>query len=67
VVKDILSPALGRSAEDLEQMLPFGSLDECVRKIRNFVDAGVKLIHFWPVLDYEDQICKFKNGMSAEL
>ena len=30
VVKDILSPALGRSAEDLEQMLPFGSLDECV-------------------------------------
>jgi alkanesulfonate monooxygenase SsuD/methylene tetrahydromethanopterin reductase-like flavin-dependent oxidoreductase (luciferase family) len=67
VVKDILSPALGRSAEDLEQVLPFGSLDECVRKIRNLVDAGVKRIHFWPVLDYEDQICKFKNGISAEL
>jgi alkanesulfonate monooxygenase SsuD/methylene tetrahydromethanopterin reductase-like flavin-dependent oxidoreductase (luciferase family) len=67
VVKDILSPALGRPAEDLEQMLPFGSLDECVRKIRNLVDAGVKRIHFWPVLDYEDQICKFKNGISAEL
>jgi alkanesulfonate monooxygenase SsuD/methylene tetrahydromethanopterin reductase-like flavin-dependent oxidoreductase (luciferase family) len=67
VVKDILSPALGRSAEDLEQMLPFGSLDECVRKIRNLVDAGVKRIHFWPVLDYEDQMCKFKNGISAVL
>jgi len=67
VVKDILSPALRRSAEDLEQMLLFGSLDECLRKIRNLVDAGVRRIHFWPVLDYEDQISIFKNGISADL
>jgi len=64
--KEILSPALGRSAEDLEQKLLFGSLDECLRKIRNLVDAGVKRIHFWPVLDYEEQICVFKNGISAK-
>jgi alkanesulfonate monooxygenase SsuD/methylene tetrahydromethanopterin reductase-like flavin-dependent oxidoreductase (luciferase family) len=67
VVKEILSPALRRPAEDLEQMLLFGSLDECLRKIRNLVDAGVKRIHFWPVLDYEDQICKFKSGIRADL
>jgi alkanesulfonate monooxygenase SsuD/methylene tetrahydromethanopterin reductase-like flavin-dependent oxidoreductase (luciferase family) len=67
VVKEILSPALRRPAEDLEQMLLFGSLDQCLRKIRNLVDAGVKRIHFWPVLDYEDQICKFKSGISANL
>jgi alkanesulfonate monooxygenase SsuD/methylene tetrahydromethanopterin reductase-like flavin-dependent oxidoreductase (luciferase family) len=67
VVKEILSPALRRPAEDLEQMLLFGSMDECLRKIRNFIDAGVKRIHFWPVLDYEDQICKFKNGISEYL
>ena len=67
VVKEIVSPALRRPAEDLEQMLLFGSLDECLRKIRNLVDAGVKRIHFWPVLDYEDQICKFKSGISANL
>jgi alkanesulfonate monooxygenase SsuD/methylene tetrahydromethanopterin reductase-like flavin-dependent oxidoreductase (luciferase family) len=67
VVKEILSPALRRPAEDLEQMLLFGSLDECLRKIRNLVDAGVKRIHFWPVLDYEDQICKFKSGICADL
>jgi alkanesulfonate monooxygenase SsuD/methylene tetrahydromethanopterin reductase-like flavin-dependent oxidoreductase (luciferase family) len=66
VVKEILSPALGRSAEELEQMLLFGSLDECVRKIRNLVDAGVNRIHFWPVLDYEHQISIFKNGVSAD-
>jgi hypothetical protein len=66
VVKEILSPALRRSAENLEQMLLFGSLDECLRKIRNLVDAGVKRIHFWPVLDYEDQISRFKNGITAD-
>ncbi len=68
IVKEILSPALRRPAEDLEHMLLFGSLDECLRKIRNFVDAGVKRIHFWPVQDYEDQISIFKNGIiSAHL
>jgi alkanesulfonate monooxygenase SsuD/methylene tetrahydromethanopterin reductase-like flavin-dependent oxidoreductase (luciferase family) len=66
VVREILSPALRRPAEDLEQMLLFGSLDECLRKIRNLVDAGVKRIHFWPVLDYKSQIFKLKNGISAD-
>ena len=66
LVKEILSPTLRRPAEELEQMLLFGSLDECLHKIRNFVDAGVKRIHFWPVLDYRDQICVFKNAISTE-
>ena len=66
VVKEILSPALRRPVEDLERMLLFGSMDECLRKIRNLVDAGVKRVHFWPVLDYKSQICKFKNGISAD-
>src|ERR687894_281172 len=66
VVKEILSPALRRPAEDLEQMLLFGSSDECLSKIKNLVNAGVQRIHFWPVLDYKSQICKFKNGISAD-
>jgi alkanesulfonate monooxygenase SsuD/methylene tetrahydromethanopterin reductase-like flavin-dependent oxidoreductase (luciferase family) len=67
VVREILAPALRRPAEDLEQMLLFGSLDKCLRKIRNFVDGGVNRIHFWPVLDYEDQIRIFKNGIAVDL
>ena len=67
VVREILAPALRRPAEELEQMLLFGSLDKCLRKIRNFVDAGVNRIHFWPVLNYEDQIRIFKNGISVDL
>jgi hypothetical protein len=47
-------------------MLLFGSLDECLWKIRNLADAGVKRIHFWPVLDYEDQISIFKKGISSD-
>ena len=61
VAKEILSPALRRPAEDLEQMLLFGSSDECLSKIKNLVNAGVQRIHFWPVVDYEDQIRIFKN------
>jgi alkanesulfonate monooxygenase SsuD/methylene tetrahydromethanopterin reductase-like flavin-dependent oxidoreductase (luciferase family) len=67
VVKEILSPALRRPAEDLEQMLLFGSLEECLRKIKDCVNAGVKRIHFWPILEYKDQIRIFKNGISANL
>jgi len=66
VVKEILAPALGRSAEELNQMLLFGSLDECLRKVRRLLDAGVKRIHFWPVLDYESQIGIFKEGIFAD-
>ena len=67
VVKEILAPALGRPAEDIEQMLLFGTLDECLRKVRNLVDAGVRRIHFWPVLDYQNQIRILRNGISANL
>ena len=67
VVKEILSPSLKRPAEDLEQTLLFGSSDECIRKIKNFVDAGVKRIHFWPVLNYENQIRIFKNEVCKDL
>lgn len=67
VVKEVLSPALKRPAEDLERMLLFGSSDECIRKIRDLVDAGVERIHFWPVLNYENQIRIFKDEVCADL
>jgi alkanesulfonate monooxygenase SsuD/methylene tetrahydromethanopterin reductase-like flavin-dependent oxidoreductase (luciferase family) len=67
VVKEILSPALRRPAEDLKQMLLFGSSDECLTKIKNLFDAGVKRIHFWPVVDYKNQIRIFKNEVCRDL
>jgi alkanesulfonate monooxygenase SsuD/methylene tetrahydromethanopterin reductase-like flavin-dependent oxidoreductase (luciferase family) len=56
MVKDVLSPALGRPADELESLLLFGSVDDCIRKIKAFVEAGVNSIHFWPVNNTIEQI-----------
>jgi alkanesulfonate monooxygenase SsuD/methylene tetrahydromethanopterin reductase-like flavin-dependent oxidoreductase (luciferase family) len=60
-VKDILSPALGRPPEQLENLLLFGSVEECVQKINALHEAGVKRIHFWPISDFEEQIKIFRK------
>ena len=61
MVKDVLSPALGRPTEELENSLLFGSTDHCIEKIRAFYEAGAKRIHFWPVSDYLEQIKTFRD------
>ncbi|MFZ0648342.1 MAG: LLM class flavin-dependent oxidoreductase [Nitrososphaeraceae archaeon] len=63
MAKDVLSPALGRSAEELENLLLFGSTDHCLKKIRTLSEAGVKRIHFWPVSNYLEQIEAFRNDI----
>jgi len=64
-VKDILSPALGRPVEQLEDSLLFGSIEECIQKINAFYEAGVKRIHFWPISDFEEQIEIFKKDIAC--
>jgi alkanesulfonate monooxygenase SsuD/methylene tetrahydromethanopterin reductase-like flavin-dependent oxidoreductase (luciferase family) len=61
MVKDMLSPALGRPAEQLENLLLFGSIEQCIQKIDALHEAGVKRIHFWPISDYEEQIEIFRK------
>lgn len=61
MVKDVLSPALGRPTEELKNSLLFGSTDHCIEKIRAFYEAGAKRIHFWPVSDYLEQIETFRD------
>jgi alkanesulfonate monooxygenase SsuD/methylene tetrahydromethanopterin reductase-like flavin-dependent oxidoreductase (luciferase family) len=56
MAKDILSPALGRPPEELENLLLFGSPEQSFQKIKALCEAGVKRIHFWPVSDYQEQI-----------
>jgi len=63
MVKDILSRALGSPAQQLENSLLFGSVEECIQKIIAFYDAGVKRIHFWPISDFEEQIGIFKKDI----
>ena len=54
--KDVLSPVLGRPVDELQDLLLFGSIDECTKKIKAFLEAGVNSIHFWPVNNYIEQI-----------
>src|ERR671931_653439 len=61
LVKNILSPALARPTEHLENLLLFGSVEECVQKINAFHEAGAERIHFWPVSDFEEQIEIFRK------
>jgi alkanesulfonate monooxygenase SsuD/methylene tetrahydromethanopterin reductase-like flavin-dependent oxidoreductase (luciferase family) len=56
MVREVLSPVLGRPADELESLLLFGSTGECIRKIKAFLEAGVNSIHFWPVNNYIEQI-----------
>jgi len=56
MISNVLSPALGRPADELKSLLLFGSIDECTKKIEAIRDAGVNSIHFWPVNDYIEQI-----------
>jgi len=65
MIKDILSPALGRPEQQLEESLLFGSVEECIQKINAFYEAGVKRIHFWPINDYEEQIEIFKKDIAS--
>jgi len=56
LIKDVLAPSLGRSVDELENLLLFGSSEECLRKISLLYESGVKRIHFWPINDYLRQI-----------
>src|SRR6476619_2098231 len=64
MAKEILSPALGRSADELENLLLFGSTDQCLKKIDLLYESGVKRIHFWPVNDYIEQIEIFSKEIA---
>jgi probable F420-dependent oxidoreductase len=65
MVKNILSPALGRGPEDLEDLLLFGSADHCKNKIDTLCNVGVKRIHFWPIWDCNKQIEIFSKEIAS--
>jgi alkanesulfonate monooxygenase SsuD/methylene tetrahydromethanopterin reductase-like flavin-dependent oxidoreductase (luciferase family) len=66
MVRNILSPALGRQPEDLEALLLFGSVDHCKSKIDAFRNVGVKHIHFWPIYDFNEQIEIFSKAIASK-
>ena len=49
VTRRVLAPALGRPSEDLQRLLPFGTPEQCVEKIRGLADTGVRRVFVWPI------------------
>jgi len=56
VARDTLAPVLGRPPEELERLLPFGTPEQCIRRIRRLAEAGVRRVHVWPVQDELEQM-----------
>jgi alkanesulfonate monooxygenase SsuD/methylene tetrahydromethanopterin reductase-like flavin-dependent oxidoreductase (luciferase family) len=56
IAREKLSPALGRSPEEVAKALPFGSSEECIRRLGDLAEAGADRVHLWPVGDYAEQL-----------
>ncbi len=65
IVKEGLSPVLGRPAEQLENLLLFGSVEECTQRINALYEAGVMRLHFWPISDFEEQMRIFRKEIAS--
>lgn len=61
VAENTLVPALGRPLEELRRLLPFGTPEQCIRKIERLTEAGVQRLHIWPVQDEFEQMEIFSN------
>jgi alkanesulfonate monooxygenase SsuD/methylene tetrahydromethanopterin reductase-like flavin-dependent oxidoreductase (luciferase family) len=65
MISNVLSPALGRPADELKSFLLFGTVDHCINKIKAFLQAGANSIHFWPVNNYIEQIEIFSKEIMS--
>lgn len=66
VAKSTLSPALGRPSEELQRLLPIGTPEQCIQKIRRLGEAGVTRVHIWPIQDELDQMEIFSNQVMPQ-
>jgi alkanesulfonate monooxygenase SsuD/methylene tetrahydromethanopterin reductase-like flavin-dependent oxidoreductase (luciferase family) len=66
VVKSTLAPALGRSPEVLQRLLPFGTPEQCALKIRGLAEAGVRRVHIWPIQDELEQMEIFRDEVMPQ-
>jgi probable F420-dependent oxidoreductase len=66
VAKNTLAPALGRSPEELGRLLPIGTPEQCIQKIRRLAEAGVKRVHIWPVQDELEQMEIFSDQVMPQ-
>ncbi|MGH3146897.1 MAG: LLM class flavin-dependent oxidoreductase [Rubrobacter sp.] len=59
IVRDVLSPMLGRPEEELGRRLLVGPAEECAEKLAAYQAAGAQRIFLWPVEDELRQLNVF--------
>ena len=61
VLADVLAPMLNRPAEQLRQILPIGSAEECAVRLRAYDRAGAQRIFLWPLAHERAQLEAFRE------
>lgn len=56
MIRDVLSPALNRSPDELSARLPIGPAEECAEKLARYEDAGAQRVFMWPIDDDIEQL-----------
>jgi alkanesulfonate monooxygenase SsuD/methylene tetrahydromethanopterin reductase-like flavin-dependent oxidoreductase (luciferase family) len=57
VLRDVLSPLVGRPADELRALaLPIGPAEVCAERLAAFRDAGAQRVFLWPLGDEEAQL-----------
>jgi probable F420-dependent oxidoreductase len=59
IIRDVLSPALGRQEGELRGRLLVGPAEECAQKLAAYQAAGVQRVYLWPVEDELRQLAMF--------
>jgi probable F420-dependent oxidoreductase len=61
IVRDVLSPMLGRPEMELSQRLLVGPAEECAEKVTAYRKTGARRLLIWPVEDELRQLAAFRE------
>jgi probable F420-dependent oxidoreductase len=64
IIRDVLSPALGRQEGELRRRLLVGPAEECAQKLAAYQAAGAQRVFLWPVEDELRQLATFWEQVS---
>jgi alkanesulfonate monooxygenase SsuD/methylene tetrahydromethanopterin reductase-like flavin-dependent oxidoreductase (luciferase family) len=63
ILGEVLAPTLNRPADDIRELLPIGSPEECADRLRAYKDAGAERIFIWPMADEIEQLERFATDV----
>lgn len=64
IVRQVLSPVLGRPEDELQQRLLIGPAGACAEKMAAYREAGVQRFFVWPVRDALRQLTIFRERIA---